>query len=141
MIPVYQTMTVANNGQGNCFNACIASIIEMPLRDVGNILPQSPNYWEQWEKWFAERGLFLNMHGSKNIPNGFAIASGFSGRTYPENHKMAGKKIRHAVVVFGGELVHDPFPAATGDWEFDGLYWTIDPITEVQKAEISGRFE
>lgn len=39
MIPVYQTRTVANDGSGNCFNACVASILEMPLRDVCSVLP------------------------------------------------------------------------------------------------------
>lgn len=138
MIPVFQHMTVGNDGQGNCFNACIASILELPLREVAQIHPKfDGDYWGAWEMWFAERGLFLNHRGLRDgPPKGYAIASGRSSRLYPEGHKHAGERIHHATVAFNGEVVHDPFPMRG---EFDSItsYFTIDPITDDQRAYVA----
>jgi hypothetical protein len=130
MIPVKQTMTVANNGQGNCFNACIASIMELPLAQVAQIHPKDKHYWGPWRAWFAERGLCLENHPVKDMPpRGYSIASGKSTRTYPADHAKAGERISHACVAFDGIVVHDPYPLPGG---FDEIYTyqTIDPLGE-----------
>ena len=114
MIPVYQTMTVANDGQGNCFNACVASILERPLRDVAAIHPRDEQYWSAWEDWFEAQGLELDLWGAKDPPNGWSIASGIGYRIYPDGHPRAGKPIRHACVAFNGEVIHDPYPGGQG---------------------------
>jgi len=132
MIPVFQTFTVANDGAGNCFNACVASILEMPLRDVCQVLPSfEGDYWREWEIWLASRNLEINLRPlSEGPPKGFAIATGYGGRVYPEGHARAGRPIRHAAVVFNGQLIHDPFPGAES---FDGVeyYWTLDPMNAI----------
>lgn len=129
MIPVYQTLTVGNDGAGNCFNACVASILELPLRDVCGVLPDfKGDYWSEWNAWLATKGLEINCRfPDEGAPKGFAIATGTGGRLYPENHPNAGRQILHAAVVFNGELVHDPFPCSKqfGDIRW---YWTLDPI-------------
>lgn len=128
MIPVYQTRTVANDGTGNCYNACVASIMELPLREVCQVLPADKDYWAQWRDWLYVRGLELNYHPlDQDVPKGYAIATGYGGRFYPDDHEKAGDPILHAVVVFNGELMHDPFPSAK---EFGGIryYWTIDRL-------------
>lgn len=131
MIPVYQTRTVANDGTGNCFNACVASILEMPLRDVCDVQPDFPgDYWGEWGKWLATHGMQLNYVPLKQgPPKGFAIATGFGGRNYPDDHEKAGQPILHAAVVFNGELAHDPFPCAK---QFSDIryYWTITPLAD-----------
>lgn len=134
MIPVYQTMTVANDGTGNCYNACVASILELPLRDVCGVLPSDNPYWSAWHDWFRARGLELNWHRDPTEPpKGFAIASGYGGRRYPQGHDRAGEEIMHAAVVFNGKLIHDPFPGAE---TFDRVryYWTIDALEGEQVA-------
>lgn len=139
MIPVYQTMTVANDGQGNCFNACIASILEMPLRDVAQIHPQfEGDYWGAWDDWLATLGMKMVWHRApKGPPKGYAIASGMGGRFYPDDHDLAGLEIGHAAVVFNGVLVHDPFPNAA---TFDRIdkYWSIEPIGESETPPDEG---
>lgn len=121
MIPVYQTMTVANDGQGNCFNACIASILERPLRHVAEIHPKTPHYWSSWDDWFESEGIELHDHGPANPPKGWAIATGEGYRTYPDGHERAGLPIRHACVAFNGEVLHDPFPDGKGLKSIDGF--------------------
>lgn len=129
MIPVYQTMTVANDGRGNCFNACVASILELPLREVAQVLPDfAGHYWGEWEVWAENRGLEINHRPLGDAPpKGFAIATGKGGRLYPPGHAKAGQEIMHAIVVFNGEVIHDPFPGGKGI-DRARYYWTIDPL-------------
>ncbi len=135
MIPVYQTRTVVNDGSGNCFNACVASILELPLRDVAQVLPTfKGNYWGEWERWANERGVQITYWPlGEAPPKGFAIATGYGGRVYPDDHEKAGEEILHAAVVFNGKVIHDPFPGAE---TFDRIqhYWTIDPIEQAEAA-------
>lgn len=127
MIPVYQDMTVANDGHGNCFNACIASILERPLREVAPIHPRRPvdgqlqvneDWHDQWDEWLRQQGYELVFHPPGEPPKGYSIASGKSTRTYPESHPRAGERIAHAVIAFDGVPVHDPFPIKGG---FDSI--------------------
>lgn len=124
MIPVYQTMTTANDGMGNCMGACVASIMELPLRDVLHRPGPTPpgQFWRAWEDWFIARGLFLNHRGEP--PNGYAIAGG--------NLIRQGKRCGHYVVVFNGEVVHDPYPLG-GKFGPAVEWFTIDPIREEQR--------
>lgn len=131
VIPVYQTMTVGNDGSGNCVNACVASILELPLRDVLQIMPRyEGDYWGEWESWLAARGLEFGLRACRDEvpPKGYAIASGLGGRVYPEGHERAGQGISHAVVVFNGELIHDPYPGGKGI-DRARHYWTISPLS------------
>lgn len=132
MIPVYQTMTVANDGCGNCFNACVASILELPLRDVAQIHPKDKRYWGPWREWFAARGLALVERSAANPPKGWSIACGPGFRTYPEDHEKAGLPISHACVAFNGEVLHDPFPGGKGLVEIQ-YFWALESI-EMEKA-------
>ncbi len=132
MIPVFQTMTVANDGEGNCFNACIASILELPLRDVANILPKyEGDYWGAWDEWFAGRGLSIEyrvLHERRKLPQGYCIVAGRSGRVYPEGHRLAGQRIHHACVAFDGVVVHDPFPVP-GEFGDISAWYEIKPLS------------
>jgi hypothetical protein len=135
MIPVFQTMTVANDGKGNCFNACVASILELPLRDVAQVFPDfQGDYWAEWNRWGEARGVEINYRPCGDAPpKGFAIATGMGGRFYPEGHPKAGREIMHAVVVFNGDLAHDPFPGGKGI-DRARYYWTIDAIEIAAQA-------
>lgn len=128
MIPVYQTLTVANDGFGNCFNACVASLLERPLRDVAQIHPNfDGRYWTAWHNWLEHQGLKRVAHAAAAPPKGWSIAHGDGFRTYPEGHDYAGVPIGHAVVAFDGEVLHDPFPGGQGLKTIDG-YWTLEAL-------------
>lgn len=118
MNPVIQTMTVAEHGQGNCFEAAVASLLDMPLGDVPDFRSMSAGKWKgaflewvcglgyEFENWVAD-GV------SGNAPDGYSIAIGDGPRGY-----------RHAVVVLNGELAHDPYPDGGGLAKTD-LYYRI----------------
>lgn len=147
MIPVFQDMSVANDGHGNCFNACIASLLERPLREVAPIHPRRPvqlpdgtvqleeneKWHEQWDAWLIEQGYKVMYHPASDPPKGFSIASGYSDRTFPEGHRLAGKRISHAVVAFDGVPVHDPYPLR-GTFGDVVNYKTLERIGSVERA-------
>ena len=147
MIPVFQDMSVANNGHGNCFNACIASLLERPLREVALIHPrrsvqlsdgsvqleENSEWHEQWDAWLIEQGYKVTYHPASSPPKGFSIASGYSDRIFPEGHRFAGRRISHAVVAFDGVPVHDPYPLK-GTFGDIVNYKTLEPIGSVERA-------
>lgn len=66
MKPVHQTNF--QRGTGNCFAACLASILEMPLEEVPNFCHEGSDadgstWLERTARWLEERGrgfVFLN---------------------------------------------------------------------------------
>lgn len=133
MIKVYQTLTVDNDGQGNCLNACIASILERPLREVANILPNGEGCWfSQWNAWLAEQGYKLVYSKPGSPPKGYSLATLYTERVYPEGHRKAGANIAHMCVAFNGRIIHDPYPF--GSERYDVRYFQeLVPLTEAEK--------
>lgn len=123
MTPVDQT-TFASKGRssppGNCLSACVASILDMPIRSVPTFVDsRDPSavaqsngiFWEPhdylWTRrldaWLEGMGLETSYHGPRaSIPD-FYILYGYA----PSGHE-------HAVVARAGHVVHDPHPSHTG---------------------------
>jgi hypothetical protein len=100
MIPVYQTI---DGPDGNCYQACMASILEVPLGEIPTFAG-----WRDLRAWLAERGWSL-VFGRKD---GCSIASQQTIRGI------------HAVVCFDGEMVHDPSPRPFGRPDYPVVLWT-----------------
>ncbi len=113
MIPVMQTEF--GGGKGNCFVACIASLLEIPVGDVPDFLLEDhesflvANWHVRYSTWLNKRGWgvcylgtpqFLRIVGVKDA---YFIVSGKSPRG-----------IGHAVVYKGPNMVHDPHPSGDG---------------------------
>lgn len=121
MKPVMQTKF--GKPDGNCWEACIASILEVALHpewkaagtaDVHYLDFQGDDWAEKTEAWLADRGLALlrlriDLYDAderrywRQFP-AYWIGSG------PSPHG----DFQHAVVYKGIELVHDPHPDADG---------------------------
>jgi hypothetical protein len=97
--------------------------MERPLKDVLDKPGPTPLFWMRWEDWFIRQGLFLNHHGEP--PKGYSIAGG--------NLTAGTRSLPHYIVAFNGVKVHDPYPLG-GDFESAGEWFTIDPITDEQRA-------
>lgn len=121
MKPVFQTKK-HNPPEtfGNCYAACYASILEVPIEDVPPFedMPGFANddlrkdwWWNVLQWWLKDLGWFASQHkhDAGLIPKGFAIMSGQSPR-FPDSG--------HCVVVLDGKVVHDPAGEGT------------EPITE-----------
>ena len=102
MRPVDQTAYGLHDG--NCFNACVASILEVPIAHVPRF--SGTRWFAQFSQWLADRQLAASFakRGSYGPP-GYSIAGGPSLR-------FAGRM--HACVALDGIVVHDPHPSRDG---------------------------
>jgi len=101
MKPVDQTNF--DSKKGDCFSACVASILELPLEAVP-VFAQHPGEWfEYFLDWLSEQKMFAVMLSAKNTTwklhdEVICIAGGKS----PRGDWM------HGVVWQGGKCIHDP---------------------------------
>jgi hypothetical protein len=120
VIPVDQTRFYepdlpVDEQRGNCFQAVVASVLELPLDEVPHFVQDHVDtaglrHW--WDSFVA----FVRTQG-------WAVHAAVPVTDYPEQHLIvAGPSPRgtgddglwHAVIYRGGEMVHDPHPDRTG---------------------------
>lgn len=110
MIPVKQV--VPDPPDGDCFAACVASVLELPLEEVPN--PVGDDWREQWADWLSERGYsYVDVDLTWRGGTWWRIAPGqYWIATVPSlNHEGR----YHSVVMCGAELAHDPSTRRTYD--------------------------
>lgn len=126
MHKIDQTKLIDDPGTGDCFRACVASVLELPLRAVPHFCGDrlrgvdiELNGWSL-DNWFIhvktwaklvglEVELVKNVEGWKGrgVHKGHVIASGPSPRDT--------KSTLHGVVMNKDEeIVHDPHPSRDG---------------------------
>lgn len=121
MTPVTQTRFYdptqpAHLQRGNCLQAVIASLLDLPLEQVPHFVQDHVDNdgdtnpaWDWWIRmtgWFCDRGWGLH-HGLPltDFPGEHLAVSGPSPR---------GGGIHHIVIYRDGAMVHDPHPDRTG---------------------------
>ena len=129
MIPLDQTIFAdpargdghdANGVPGNCFQACVASILELPLEEVP--------HFATFDDWLGETRRFVSEHSGGDLvvrvyapefpmfttPGHFVIGAGPSPRG----------NFWHGVVLNAdtGEMAHDPHPSRAGLVETKQVY-------------------
>jgi len=118
MMKVYQTKFGGSDApleeQGNCFQACVASILEIPLEEAFDCKLYPDDEWfDKFNEWLTKYGLACIMFDhSKEKPVaatkvlGYAIMDCMSTTLYHGEH--------HVVIIKDEEVVHDPNPHAEG---------------------------
>lgn len=121
--------------EGNCFAACIASLLEVPIEEVTiDTDPNSDKWFDTLQAYLRPKNLFfleVRIDVAKNYPfyemNGiYCVFSGKSPREFE------GKEMNHAVVgminaekdrpvIF--DCIHDPHPDNT--FIKDGTLWGL----------------
>lgn len=129
MRPVLQTKFYdptlpVDEQRGNCLQAALASLLDLPLDEVPHFIQDHVNHdgetdhaWNWWHcmrKWLRNRGLSITSAGVRAPePGEYVLATGPSPR---------GKGIHHAVISCDGLLAHDPHPDGTGLLSVDCVY-------------------
>ena len=130
MLKLYQTKFGGKEtlieGQGNCFQACVATVLQMPLEEAFNHASYSDDEWlAEFNTWLEQYNLgciFIEMSEEKPVSTsaikGLHIAECMSKTLYHGE--------RHAVVIRDHfELFHDPNPNATEQGELRGVYMFV----------------
>lgn len=110
--------------EGNCFEACVASILEIPIEAVPRY-PDESSWFEFYQDWIKQFGLTLiDIDGSSGVkPQGYSIMSGMSPRG----------KFMHATVALDGEMVHDPHSDRTGIVQGGPLEYCLFVVLDAAK--------
>ena len=127
MTPVDMTITHdPPNSIGDCFRCCIASILELAAEDVPHFYDGEAFFDEsgvvglqRLQDWLAKRGLhFLEIEWKADYLHNWDKQLSF-------HYTMSGISPRghqHAVVGFGGKMVHDPHKSRAGIAPENGMY-------------------
>lgn len=106
MIPVTQTTFGAPGG--NCFSACVASLLELSIDEVPYFMGHD-DWYGAFADWLKPRGLY---------PLTFKVRAGDDEWRPAGFHILSGKSPRgdfdHSVVAYAGKVVHDPHPSRAG---------------------------
>jgi hypothetical protein len=98
--------------KGNCFTACIASIMDLPINEV----PHFASYGQDWFKVFWEflKDKPFEMNGTwsvQSMPNWKEEFNGIDGYVIVGGESPRGVKGGHAVIYKNGEPFFDPHPS------------------------------
>lgn len=115
-----------NSQIGDCFRACIASVLEVPIAAVPHFALLG-NRWSRVADFYCE-SLGRELLWADGVPpdNLNAIVTVQSPRN---------SDIKHSVIYFNGVMVHDPHPDKTGGKPTGGYFYLIPdlPSTHVRK--------
>lgn len=92
---------------GNCFEACVASILELPIGKMPKVSGSEAGWWFRMVRAVNKLGYRIEYFTAKQQKpprNRFYIMGGMSPRG----------NFRHAVVAKNGKMVHDPYPSRDG---------------------------
>lgn len=129
MIPIIQTKISSKDGSisGNCFRACIASILEIDIDSIPAFEDMEAGKWQiPFMNFLSENGYEFEgtgRFGNEFHDNLFKTYEGVDGYII-----VGGKSPRewvtrgHAVVYKNGEMVHDPHPSGEGLIELENYY-------------------
>jgi hypothetical protein len=130
MIPVKQTRIhkgmLPLSDRGNCFPACIASILEMPCEEVLQIQEyyDEAKWNERLAEWLSEMGYIWRYATIEEIrsPDKYILVTGGSPR-HPD--------LTHVTIYQNGRMVHDPHPEGHGitDERYFEIIERIQPLT------------
>lgn len=112
MKPVDQT--VFGEGKGNCFAACVASILEIPLEEVPNFCGLHPEpdgtWYREFLRWLSERGLAAMTQQFPGDPDSFMSWVRTCAPNIPWIAGGPTDRGLHCCVYVGDRLAHDPNP-------------------------------
>lgn len=126
MIKVYQTkfggLDNSIEEQGNCFQACLASVLEIPLEQCFDVRRYGDGIWfDELNKWLADYELACvwvylpeNKEVTFTLPLGYHLAEVKS--------TTLSKGENHVVVIKDYKLEHDPNPHAINIGDLVGIY-------------------
>lgn len=118
MKPIDQTIFIGDSRPGNCFQACVASLLELPLDDVPHFIEtEAPgvDWYVGFTEWLAARQMFavevrLDVPAVLGLqPGVHCIISGPSPR-HSGLHSVVGR-VADDPREAGFILEHDPHPS------------------------------
>jgi len=99
--------------EGNCFPACLASILEIPLASIPHFCRDHKDHVAAAAEWLSGHNITL-VHVQFDKKNPESIEDEFFAKQKGLHHIMCGHTypggLGHVVVGLDGKIVHDPLP-------------------------------
>ena len=137
MKPVQQT--TFGQKKGNCFSACVASILELTLDEVPWFIG-SEDWFAAFTEWLKPLGYWPLMLKVGIVRKFDEIGQGYVSETWlPSGYWIAGGECSrgwHAVIFRDGDFVHDPHPSNEGLKKIEDATLLI-PLDPVRLREVS----
>lgn len=118
--------------EGNCFPACVASILEIEIERIPNYQEGDGVWYQNFKKWlrkFDYECVALNrslLAEKDQCPEVYGIVSGKSPRG-----------LSHSTVYFKDEMVHDPHPEGGGVKDIEDVIYLIPKFPKLgQPGEV-----
>jgi len=119
--------------QGNCFQACVASILEIPLEEafdcrpfdltdaIGKPVDEAPDFvaFNEWLSRYGFQSIFVQAFPMPRM----TTLRGFHLLEVESTTLKKGES--HIVVIRDGEVVHDPNPNAKEIGKVVGVYLIV----------------
>ena len=128
--------------QGNCWQACIASIFDLPLTDAFDVrqydqeIGRSYNearWFDQFNQWLGRFGLAcIYIESRKEHP--IACSLMFGTHMMEVKSTTLGNDLTHVVVIHDGQVVHDPNPRAKSIGDCVGFYLFVPRRIKAEAA-------
>lgn len=122
--------TKFGDAEGNCFAACIASLMELDIADVPDFSQvkdkdNNPIHWlDAVDKWLWDRGMRMIVALPEYYPdNCYYMAWGKSPRGF-----------EHSVLYYNGEMKHDPHPDGTGIVQVVDIAYFVQRFTKPKEV-------
>lgn len=120
MIPVTQTLLhdPDNDIRGNCLQACLASIFEDDIENIPHFVEYTGADWfDRMNRWLIENKqcyilAITDWDKANHIFHGYSIMNGTSPRG-----------VKHSVVAYNNQMIHDPHPDNNGLVGEVETYW------------------
>lgn len=131
MKPVAQSILPTEDAplKGNCFAACLASLLELPLGAVPHVM-EHPDWRERTNAWLAGMALAtvevcIDTEDAVLFPlppGMLLIVTGRTGRHPERLHSVIGRTLAGGAT---WEYLHDPHPAGTFLTHAVCLMWVV----------------
>lgn len=131
MIPVFQTIMDSQNG--NCYAACLASILECSLEGIPNFMEKGPDRFDNiLTKWLETKNfVILSVNIVRDEPSIIAIMKDVYSIGSIESPRF--KDTLHAVVCKGFEIIHDPRPDVSSPYTAEVLHFDVIIIKNLKR--------
>ena len=126
MKKIYQTCFGGKDApleqQGNCFQACVATVLQMPLEEAFDARQGTDDEWfDEFIKWLEQYGLgCIWLESTKENPARCSACCGIHIMECKSDTLYQGES--HVVVINEGLLFHDPNPHAKEQGDIQGVY-------------------
>ena len=128
MLFVDQTDFTATSG--NCFQACLASLLERKLEDVPHFMLKHDTYREDMDAWLLKQGMWYieaRVDGEVGIitlpSNSLCIISGPSPRFPSVSHAVIGRTRESGSVLI--DFIHDPYKPDPRFFDGKPMQWAL----------------